>query len=164
MPDTSTEVALATTTLSSAASSITFSSIPSTYTDLRLVVVTRPSANFPGLRCRINSDSSTLYSYTQLTGTGSIAESVRSSGNDFFHLSSQSTNAQFLLSITNFFNYAGSTNKTMLQEVSYDRNGSGTVQRTVHLYRSTNSISSLYLYTSSDSFDTGTTATLYGIL
>jgi hypothetical protein len=39
MPDVSTEVAIATTTLGSAASTITFSSISGSYTDLRLVLV-----------------------------------------------------------------------------------------------------------------------------
>ena len=67
---------IATQTLGSAAATITFSSIPATYTDLRLVLVgtstisANPKINF-------NSDTATNYSQTILSGNGSVANSAR---------------------------------------------------------------------------------------
>ena len=53
---------IATNTLGSAAANITFSSIPATYTDLRVVVVALTTNNNWNIELRLNSDSSTLYS------------------------------------------------------------------------------------------------------
>ena len=65
---------IATTTLGSAASSITFSSIPATYTDLRLVLVHTPSASTGNAQMQFNSDTATNYSYTyrQRIGSGGV--------------------------------------------------------------------------------------------
>jgi hypothetical protein len=63
-----------------------------------------------------------------------------------------------------FFSYAGSTNKTVLIEISQDYNGSGVVQRSVALFRDTAAITRLDLTAVGTTFAIGTTATLYGIL
>lgn len=67
-------------TLSSSAASVTFSSIPSTYTDLVLLISARTdrAAIQDGIRLVLNSDSSSNYSYTLLQGTGSGTASVTS--------------------------------------------------------------------------------------
>jgi hypothetical protein len=64
------------------------------------------------------------------------------------------------------FSYAGSTNKTVLNKVATDKNGSGGVEYNVGLWRSTSAITSisLTLEASAQDFPVGTTATLYGIL
>jgi hypothetical protein len=56
MPDVSTEVAIATTKLGSAASTITFESIPGTYNDLRLVFTSKTSIGAESGYFRFNSD------------------------------------------------------------------------------------------------------------
>jgi len=69
-------VALATTTLGSAASSITFGSIPATYRDLRIVVSVRSdSVNSPYAQCRLqfNADTGSNYPTVEMTGDGSSA-------------------------------------------------------------------------------------------
>ena len=66
--------------LSSSAASVTFSSIPATYTDLVLKVSAR--SDFAGtdiIKYTINSDSGSNYSWTQLLGNGSAASSTRGS-------------------------------------------------------------------------------------
>lgn len=160
---------IATTTLSSAASSITFSSIPATYTDLRLVVV-GTSATEGRLLLRFNSDSGTNYSYTVIKGDGTNTGSHR--GTDQTYWRSYETvlptsNAGF--AAVDIFSYAGSTNKTLLYNGSMDKNGSGTTTLVVGLWRDTSAISSIVCYsgnltTTTYNFNTGTTATLYGIL
>jgi hypothetical protein len=62
------------------------------------------------------------------------------------------------------FSYAGSTFKTALITQSNDRNGSGSVEQTVALYRSTTAISRIDLNSGAPYFNTGTIATIYGIL
>ena len=161
---------IATTTLGSASSTITLSSIPSTYTDLRWVLTLPNTALSSGsdIYIRYNSDSSSLYSVTSLDGDGASATSARNTGNDkgiaSFQMSYPSTTQPFLLT-GDVFSYAGSTFKTSLQEASGDRNGAGGgVSRNVILYRSTSAITSITLFFNTANFAAGTTATIYGIL
>jgi hypothetical protein len=71
-----TYVALDSQTVTSAVSSITFSSIPQTYTDLVVVVQAATSANTP-LYMKPNSSSSSVYSTTWLLGNGTSVSSGR---------------------------------------------------------------------------------------
>lgn len=165
MPDVSTEVAIATTTLSSTASTITFSSIPSTYTDLRLTITSIPSGLIQyGLR--FNNDSSALYSLTELTGNGSAASSDRdvNDSNLWFDYFTPAAGTYPAFMTADIFSYAGSTYKTTLMTWNNDRNGAGLVNYTVGLYRSTSAINRLDIILSSGTMGAGTTATLYGIL
>ena len=59
--------AIASQTLGSTASAVTFSSIPSTYTDLRIVCLVR-LGSASGSKIRFNSDSGTNYSATTVAG------------------------------------------------------------------------------------------------
>jgi len=158
---------IATTTLSSAASSITFSTIPGTYTDLRVVCV-YTTANF-GIytTLRFNSDTGGNYSDTYIIGDGSTATSARDVGSATFigfgAYPNGISSGQFNLVTCDIFSYAGSTNKTSLLESSLDKNGSGDVQRMVGLWRNTAAITSFTIATNGGTMSTGSTATLYGI-
>ena len=155
---------IATTTLGSAASTVTFNSISASYTDLILVINATATASLNVL-LRCNNDSTALYSYTNLRGNGSGAFSSRTSGATSVQLSNNDlSTVQPTLYKVDLFSYAGSTNKTCLIEYSSDRNGSGFVERTVGLYRSTTAISRLDVLTSTSTFAAGSTFTLYGIL
>jgi hypothetical protein len=156
---------IATTTLGTAAASITFSSITSNYTDLRVILTgTTASQAFPYLR--FNADTGNNYSGTYLDGSGSAASSLRDSnisgiyiaGANGDFVASQPSTAQI-----DIFSYAGSTFKTALSAFSGDRNGGGYVVRTVGLWRSTSAITSVILSGNGNNFAIGTTATLYGI-
>ena len=164
MPDTSTEVAIASQTLGSAASTITFSSIPSTYTDLRVVFTGSGTSGFYAMR--FNGNSSSFYSVTFLVGNGSAAESGNNSSNPYFYLGyNDALSSNMCMYTHDIFSYAGSTFKTMLTTESYDKNGSGEVNRTVGLWRSTAAVTSITIMnTAGTDFLTGSTATLYGIL
>ena len=154
---------IATTTLGSAASSITFSTIPGTYTDLRLVIV--PKGDGPNTYLRFNSDTGSNYSGTYLIGNGTSASSYRETSVTEILLDVRGLDLTSLSLLTvDIFSYAGSTNKTVLGTFSEDKNGSGQVGRLVGLWRSTSTITSLSFRAPGGTFSSGTTATLYGIL
>ena len=156
---------IATQTLASAAASITFSSIPATYTDLRLVLVATSVGSGTGLYLRFNGTAGSGYSQTNLSGNGSSATSSRLTSNSLIRLprtafSVDTTPDLFQIDI---FSYAGSTYKTSLLSSSQDNNGSGEVNRDVALWQVTSAITTILISTDSNTMDTGTTATLYGI-
>jgi hypothetical protein len=157
---------ISTTTLGSAAANITFSSIPGTYTDLRLVLVATGDVSAAGqaVLTRFNSDTGSNYSITRLSGNGTSATSAR-----FTNITSIYTSFDGLsttvptLQIIDIFSYAGSTNKTCLISNNEDKNGSGYAEARVGLWRSTSAITTVAVIANSGNFASGTTATLYGI-
>lgn len=160
---------IATTTLGSAAATITFSSIPNTYTDLRLVVVATASSgtNNAVFNLRFNSDTGSNYSSTYLHGDGSSAVSTRLTNETYIPMTQSTgfglTTANPSILEADIFSYAGSTNKSVLYTQSNDKNGSGSVAKGVGLWRSTSAITSVSIYTYNFQYAAGTTATLYGI-
>jgi hypothetical protein len=152
---------IATTTLGSAGN-ITFSSIPSTYTDLRVVCVATGSGNFGA---RLNGDTGANYSRTDLIGSGTAISSFKPGSQQTYIVVDNalsglgSTPYLFTLDI---FSYAGSTNKSTLITANEDNNGSGYVSYQVSLWNSTSAINSVTVLGSSF-LSAGTIATLYGI-
>lgn len=155
---------IATTTLGSATKSITFSSIASSWTDLRIVLVGTIQTAADYIEITFNG-STTGYSWTRMSGDGSAAASGRITSNTKwvpnFPLAGSTTVP--MLITTDIFSYAGSTFKTGLMETSADLNGSGLVIRGVGLWQNTAAITSVKLEVQTYNFNTGTTATLYGI-
>ena len=153
------------TTLGSASATITFSSIPATYTDLRLVLVGIGGDNQSII---FNGSTTSLYSSTRLEADGSTVISNVDSANANIYLNYNYTASSTIPALyeVDIFSYAGSTYKTCLISSSLDKNGSGSVNRFVGLWRNTAAITSLTLRAEfgTATFATGTTATLYGIL
>jgi len=157
-----TYVAIATNTLSSAAASVTFSSISGAYTDLVLVTnATLASGGAANLWCRFNGDGAANYSTTYLAGNGTAASSSRdTSATEGWCGRLSSSN--ITTSIASFQNYANST--TYKTSVSRGNDTSGLVIAYVSLWRSTAAITSIVLTNSSAvNFNTGSTFSLYGI-
>ena len=154
---------IATTTLGSAAANIDFTSIGSTFTDLR-IVFTGDFAAADRLCIRFNSDTATNYSTTRLRGDGAAASSSAGTSNDAI-IPGAGTLTGIRLQTMDIFSYAGSTNKTTLVNLSNDQNGSGQTLCAVGLWRSTSAITSIRLFGySGNNITSGSTATLYGIL
>lgn len=161
---------IATTTLGSAASSITFSSIPSTYTDLKVVLfIVGSSADNSDLGVRFNSDTTTKYSWTYFYGNGTSATTAKGSNDNYswvvpIAFPNLTRNASLRSMATlDIFSYTGSTYKTVLGNGANDQNGAGFVSNGVGLWRSTSAITTIVLYPSSGNFASTTIATLYGI-
>lgn len=155
---------IATTTLGSAAATITFSSIASSWTDLRVVFVGTATAA-TGLRAQFNSDTGTNYSRTSLLGDGSAVYSQRGTNIAFISLGINDNLSTTIptMRTMDIFSYAGSTNKTVLTNESTDLNGSGASTVAVQLWRNTGAITSISLNVSGTTIAAGSTATLYGI-
>ena len=152
---------IASITLGATAASVTFSSIPQTYTDLVLVGSVSATAGLD-YWYRLNSDSASNYSNTRLTGDGSSAASARTSGADktYFNVLGTGTGQHnFIMHLMNYSNTT--TNKTQL--IRYDNAGTATALR-VGLWRSTAAISTVLIQTDSSTFTAGSTFNLYGIL
>jgi hypothetical protein len=156
-------------TLGSAAANITFSSIPATYTDLRISFTTTPNlTTFSNTWIIFNSDTGSNYSFTRVWGNGTSALSGQSTSQSKIIIGNAagSSTTQPSFYGVDIFSYAGSTFKTCLVDANADRNGAGSVEKTVGLWRSTSAITSITLNLEGGIIDLepGTTATLYGIL
>lgn len=155
---------IATNTLGANTATITFSSIPATYTDLRLVLSgSFADASYPMVR--FNSTSST-YSNVCFYGTGAAAASEKRTSQSevmFVNAIPTTANVKHLLTL-DIFSYAGSTYKTTLGTASLDANGSGYVGSAVGLWNGTAAINRIDISQfSGANIQTGTRATLYGI-
>lgn len=161
---TATYVPLATQTLGSASASITFSSIPSGYTDLRLVVNFATGSTSTNPRYRFNGDTATNYSNQNMLGNGSTT-----AGGSNTSLSTIAAGANISASFpaTHIFNIFSYTNtsiyKTGLLLESTDNNGSGSTVAGVALWRGTAAITSITVLFTTGTMNTGTTATIWGI-
>lgn len=157
----STYTPITTQTLGSSTGSVTISSIPSTYTDL-ILIVNGTATNDNAFDLRFNGDTSANYSTTAMYGTGSgSGASYRATGD--VKMDVGRANASSGVSIIHIQNYANTTTyKTVLSR----GNDSSLVIGTVNLWRSTSAINSLTIgrYTSGTSMNSGTTLTLYGIV
>jgi hypothetical protein len=161
---------IATQTLGSAAASVTFSSIPGTYTDLMLVLGDLKSGTSSNsITVRYNSDSETNYSYTIITGTGSAGQSARESNKTYsffggYNVGVDSTYPSVM--VGHIMNYANTTTyKTGLSRYGIERaGGTGETQAIVNLWRSTAAITSVTVATYTGNWSIGSVFSLYGIL
>jgi hypothetical protein len=147
--------------LTAATSSVTFSGIDQTYTDLVVVFNGSVSAN-EDFQIQVNSDTGSNYSRTWLTGNGTSATSSRSSTQTYMRL----TQNGYLTTgnsniVAQFMNYSNTTtNKTVLSRANNASTGTDAI---VNLWRSTAAITSIYCYLPSGFFAVGSTFSLYGI-
>jgi hypothetical protein len=162
---------IASNTLSSSAASVTFSSIPATYTDLVLRMSTRgDSASASAtLRITLNNDSSTLYSFTRLRGDGSSATSGRGSTAAFIGAiqdnAGTSTSNTFTSTEIYIPSYTASQNKPLSIDNAHEDNVTLAYREAVAgLYRSTTAISRIDIILPTTNFVSGSSFFLYGIL
>ena len=163
----STYTPIATTTVSgSSTTSYTFSSIPSTYTDL--VLITNSGVTAGQSLIRVNSDSGSNYSYTWMDGNGTSAGSSRATSRTGLYINwDGETNAIQNTGIFHFMNYANTTTyKTILWRAG--DSATSTIAN-VALWRgstgsATQAINSITIQSSSGNFIANSTFTLYGIL
>jgi len=161
---TATYEKIATTTLGSSASDVTFSTITGSYTDLVLICQVKGSTTItPYLQ--FNSDTGSNYSWTNMAGDGSTTSSTRGSNQAQSRLANQvyvDTTLNMNI-IVNFNNYSNTTTyKTFLSRANKTGTDGG-AEALVSLWRSTAAISTIKVYPSGGTWSTGSTFTLYGI-
>jgi hypothetical protein len=158
-----TYVPIATTTLGSAAASYTFSSIPSTYTDLVLVINGGTVTASRDMYAQFNSDTGTNYSQTFIRGDGTAASSSKfasqSNGWLDFNGANNDLNQMWTAHIMNYSNTT--TYKTYLSRFS---RASAATEAIVGLWKNTAAISTILVGASSGNILANTTLSLYGIL
>jgi len=159
MPTTFTKIA-AVTVGSGGASSIDFTSIPSTYKDL-CVKLSVSAATSNAFLMSINASTSN-FTYRLLEGDGSAAASYSGSSGRIAYAFNSST---IFSSVEVYIpNYAGSTNKSFSTDaVSEQNTTTAYADLTASLWSQTTAISSLGFYFSSGNILQYSTATLYGI-
>jgi hypothetical protein len=158
----STYTPIATTTLGSSQATITFSSIPSTYTDLVLVLAGKATTGLGGLNIHYNGEtggSDGKYSYTRLQGNGTTASSSRATTDPAIGYIAQDS-MQIIININNYSNTT--TYKTALSRTNSMYSSDARTGSYVSLWRDTAAINQIALDGSSN-FLSGTVATLYGI-
>lgn len=152
---------IATTTLGSAQSSVTFSSI-SGYTDIYVVCDFVLATSAASLGLRFNSDTGNNYSDTMLAGNGSAASSSRQTSNSFIRSGYWETGrSQTNISIMNYSN--ANTNKTTISRQFQSGTSTSYVVTNVGLWRNTSAITSITLFGDGGNIASGSTFTLYGI-
>jgi hypothetical protein len=151
------------------ASSIDFTSIPSTYTDIVVKYTLRDSQAgyaYGGTIVKFNSNSSG-YSEKLLYGNGATAYSVSSSGTYISFLETiqgSATSSTFASGDIYIPNYAGSTNKSVSSDVVTENNATGAYAGlAAHLWANTAAISSISIAPTGGTFVQYSTAYLYGI-
>jgi hypothetical protein len=146
---------------------ISFTSIPSTYTDLRVVMyVTTTNTTDYEIDMRYNNDSATNYSQTYLQGNGSSATSGRYSSVDKIRVGETAGTDDTVPSVllVDIMNYANTTTyKTCLIRYNELQPSGGDLGAKVALWRSTSAINRVDMLNLGGNFTTITTATLYGI-
>lgn len=160
MPAGNTYEAIATQTLGSAAASVTFSSIPSTYTDL-VVVYAGNQVTQDNFSLQFNADTGTNYSSTTLYGDGTNAASQRFSSTSSIYgpILDATTQSNLIAQIQNYSN--STTYKTTLIR---GNSSSFRTTATVGLWRSTSAITSVKCQILGGSnFNSGSVFSLYGI-
>lgn len=160
----STYTPIATTTLGSNQASVTLSSLGG-YTDLRIVLALKNTAG--GFAIQPNSNTSSIYSTTNMRGNGTSASSTRLTtadlgGTGLYLQNGSVSTTDFSTVILDFLNYGNTTTyKTMLARFN---NPSNLVGATVGLMQSTAAITSLvFSCDGGGQLASGTVITAYGI-
>jgi hypothetical protein len=152
-----TYIPISSQTLATAASSVTFSSIPSTYTDL-VIVIGGTAVSGDTLYYQFNNDTGTNYSDTYLYADSTVGSGRHVSQGGIF---GAGINTSQGVQVINIMNYSNTTTyKTTL--LRGNANGTGAVVAFVGLWRSTSAITSVKLNLTNN-FAIGSTFHLYGI-
>ena len=161
-------------TLGGTTASVTFSSIPSTYNDLKLVVSARGdgSATFGVINFKLNGDTANNYSITWIQSNSSSSVGSSRVSNTYpdnnMELTESSATANTFGSLEIYIPNYNSTGSKPFFDMGVTENnlataGAAAIESGAHLYRGTSGISSITLTPSSGNFVQYSSFYLYGI-
>jgi hypothetical protein len=166
MAKTYEKIATSTVTTATASQTITLNSIPSTYTDLRIVISGTTNTGGKVVYLRFNGDTGTNYNTCELhASSASIASGALVASANGIKCNSQGTpNPSYaFLVLADVLNYASSTSKKPVLTQAYEVDGTSRgPARNSGVWTSNNAITSVTLATSSGTFNE-VVATIYGI-
>ena len=157
--------------LGSTASTVTFSSIPQTYSNLKLVSSSRADGggSNDAIEMQFNSDTTTNYSWTYLISSSGSASSGRTSNNPYFGQiiidGSASTSNVFGSADIYISNYTLSSTKQLISFSTQENNSAtaASIWLIAQYYRGTSPITSITLIANGDNFIANSSFYLYGI-
>jgi hypothetical protein len=152
---------------SGGAATVTFSSIPSTYSHLQLRGFLQPaSSGTKYIKGTFNSDTGTNYSWHELGGNGSVTLTGAGATQAFMVVADgfTNTNSAFGSVVADILDYADTNKyKTLRGLGGCDNNGSGVLYLTSSSWRSTSAVNSLSLALDAGNFAQYSSFALYGI-
>jgi hypothetical protein len=168
---TPTYVAIAKTVLTGSQADVTFSSIPSTYTDLLLTVSSRGDRAVASetISIQFNGDTATNYSLTDIASYGSTVSSSRTTSAvkiyNLYTVGANGTSNTFGSFEVYIPNYTASTNKPVSVSLADIYNDTATMINSglAGLWRNSSAINSIKLFPFSGNFVSGSRFDLYGI-
>lgn len=156
---------IATVTVGAGGSStITFNSIPSTYTHLQIRAISKGDGSTANATFQFNSDTGSNYSWHILYGNGSSALAAGGANATFIYLGTQSATANtFSTEIIDILDYANTNKyKTVRCLTGYENNSAGEVGVFSGSWRSTSAVSSI-VFSLGTNFRQYSSFALYGI-
>jgi hypothetical protein len=170
MPAGATYDCIATYTTTGSLASYTFSSIPQTYTDLKLIVSSRGTSfgNQTNIRVRFNGDTGSTYhavrGQSYGSGTGNNFDPVGDNG-IYFNTNGQGYDTNILGTFTlDIQSYATTATRRAMVGLEFcSLNGIGTTSHYGYCWTQTNAITSITLAPDTASFAIGSRFNLFGI-
>jgi hypothetical protein len=163
---TSSYESIATVTVGSGgSSSISFSSIPSTYKHLQIRFIANRQTSASNIPMQFNSDTGTNYAFHYINGDGASATAGSGTANTWDYASLfNPTGTSFVGGVVDILDYT-STNKykTIRSLAGADLNGSGNIALSSGLWLNTSAISTITLTANSGTFSQYSSFALYGI-
>ena len=157
---------IATATGTGTSGTITFSSIPATYTHLQIRCLMKNTSNSTNLYVTFNGDSASNYSAHYIYTDGQTVSSAPFNTTFMFlgrYPSSTAANV-YGSNVIDIIDYANTNKyKTARGFGGYDANGSGEILYSSGSWRSTSAITNITLNTDATNWTTATTFALYGI-
>ena len=151
----------------SGVSTITFSSIPSTYKHLQIRMFGQAASSSGVVRMRLNGDTGSNYTAHYLAGYGSsVGAGGNVSLNNMYTYGYSSNVNSFFSNIVDIIDYASTAKyKTTRMFGGYDSNGTNSQEVNLfsYLWLNTSAISSITIYGDGGNFSSTTTFSLYGI-
>jgi hypothetical protein len=162
---TPTYTPLATVTLGSSASSVTFSSIPATYRDL-ILVFSGANTGTNDIRFRLNADTGSNYSAVFMRGTGgNLAQSGSFTDSNAYLTTSNAVSTDRVLSTASLMDYSATDkHTTMLVRSGYSTVDGRQVEAQAIRWANTAAVTTIAISTSSNQLATGTVISLYGVI
>jgi len=157
---------IATVTVGSGgSSSITFSSIPSTYQHLQIRYIARKASGNDNTILQLNADTGANYATHYLLGNGTAASAGAATSNTFVYVDVLTASAtSYSASITDILDYANTNKyKTARSLSGIDLNGSGTSWFSSGVWMNTAAVTSVVLKPTASVFAEYSSFALYGI-
>lgn len=154
---------IATVTAAGGETTLSFTSIPSTYVALQIRGISKNGTGSDNVEIRFNSDSGSNYSFHNLQGNGASVSATGSATQTNGRVGVD-TNTEWWSAIIDIHDYASTSRyKTVRSFTGFDANGSGNVRLMSSLWQSTSAVTSIQLFHGTYTWTAGSTFALYGI-